>query len=154
VKELAGWERHNIYLSRQVWGLLKQQAFMERTSASVIVDFILDNFLHEPPLQLDLAGNRSHNRDEDRLGRTIYFKPASWIAFQEIARRGKFSIASFIEALIVHYLGLDAPTAETNEAPKKPNSDFRYVQVGRTTFYLGESPVILDPKTGKPTQEE
>jgi hypothetical protein len=149
VKAPSTMVRHNIYISHQTWGALKLRAFQERSTATLLIDYVVKRFLKEPPARLQLAGNRAHNSDEDRLGRTVYFEPQVWDAVQAIAQSGKFSVASLIEALVSDYLGLTPP--QEFHTPIQGET-IRYVRVGGTTFDLGENPTIFDANTGKPGQ--
>jgi hypothetical protein len=153
--------KHRIYLSHNVWGELKLYAFHERTSASDIVNYLVEQYLKErstklpesnmPDASSQLSIHRSHDRDEDRQGRSVYFRPNLWDRLQELAKTENFSVASLIENLLAIYLGL-APQVEEKSAPKELDPN-RYVRVGGNIYDLGDNPYIIDSNTGQPVEK-
>jgi hypothetical protein len=149
--------KHRVYLSHNVWGELKLHAFHERTSASDVVNYVVEQYLKErtknlPAASLQLSIHRSHNRDEDRQGRSVYFRPELWDQLQDLAKIENFSVASLIENLLAIYLGL-APQVEPKNSSEYLDPD-RYIKVGGKMFDLGENPYIIDSNTGQPAKKE
>ncbi|MHC1733381.1 MAG: hypothetical protein AB9888_15290 [Bacteroidales bacterium] len=130
--------RHNIYLSHQVWGALKIRSFDERSDASTIINYVLERFLKTPPINLQVFHYRPRE-EEGRQGRTVYIQTQVWVAIEEKAKQGKFSISSLIETLLSIYLGL----VESDEEEPTPTAN-RYLKVGDTIFDLGENPIRID----------
>jgi hypothetical protein len=145
--------KHCVYISRYVWGEAKLRSFQEMKSTSELIDYVLEQFLENLPNKMDVPRYRSHNRDEYRLGRSIYFRPNAWDAVQEIAKREKFSVAALIEDLLIHYLGLE-PVMENGDNETTQIDSHHFIQSGGLTYDLGENPVKIDWKTGKPVQPE
>lgn len=146
--------RHNVYISRQVWGELKLRAFQESSSASEIINYVLDQALPEKRLAETAARYaatesrrfRSHAEDDDRLGRTVYFRQETWDALQRAAEAVKTSVAALVEPLLARYLGL---TPSADELPAENNLP-RYLKVGELTLDLGEDRRSIDYRTGQP----
>jgi len=153
--------KHRVYLSHNVWGELKLRAFHERTSASDVVNYVIDQYLKEraayvpsanlPHPGLQLSVHRSHNRDEDRQGRSVYFRPDLWARLEELAKAESFSISSLIENLLAIYLGL-TPQVEMKSGPEELDPN-RYVRVGGKIYDLGDNPYIIDSNTGQPVEK-
>jgi hypothetical protein len=149
--------KHRVYLSHHVWGELKLRAFHERTSASDLVNYVSDQYLKERAAEqhtryLQLTIHRSHDRDEDRQGRSVYFRPGLWAQLEALANEENFSISSLIENLLCIYLGMSAQVEAKNRPEElDPN---RYVQVGGKIYDLGDNPYIIDASTGQPADKE
>jgi hypothetical protein len=142
-------ERHNVNLSRQIWGELKLRSFQEGMSASEMVAYIVERYLREGYLAHTLPRYQPRNTDEDRLGRTVFFTSAAWHAAQEFAQRSNISISALIDFLLRRYLGL-LPEEEARPLEPEPKNT---VRIGEERVYLGENPVRIDLKTGKPKEE-
>ncbi len=143
-------ERHNIYLSRQVWGELKLHAFLEGRTASEVVNDMVRDFLSQQLKSMQTPGHRSHNPDDRRLGRTVHFESELWQELQELAQTEKFSIAALIEELLIDILGL----AEDNDIGELPAGlgQNRHV-VGNDIYMIDADPKIIDVNTRQPVQE-
>jgi hypothetical protein len=143
--------RHNIYLSRQIWGELKLRSFQEGSNASEIINYVLEQAFKQRRMAERLAPPtaryRSHARDDDRLGRTVYFQPETWDELQQRAREEQFSAAGLVERLLERYLGL-APTPGEEDTPP------RYLTVGDLTIDLGEDRRSIDYRTGQAVEEK
>ncbi len=146
VTSKSSLEKHNINISHQVWGELKVNAFHERSTASNIVNFLVEDFLRDPSRTDKVSGHRSHDSDKDRLGRSIYFRPDLWQRLQDLSEKEKFSVASAIENMLIDYLGL-ADQGVTERPVNNPDPN-RYVKIGNDVFDLGENPRIIDANTG------
>lgn len=144
----AGRDRHNVNLSRQVWGELKLRSFQEGMSASELVAYIVEKFLNEKYLAFQLPRYQPRNTDEDRLGRTVFFPEGVWQQAQARAERAGISMSGLIDFLLKRYLGLlpDQPD------PGPPTTG-KTVRIGEERVYLGENPVRIDLKTGRPKEE-
>jgi hypothetical protein len=141
-------EKHNINLSRQVWGELKLRSFQEGASASEIIVYVLEQFFQAPPAQIRIARYQPRT-GEALLGRSVYFPGALWQTAQSLAREHNFSVAGLIEQLLKNYLGLE-PGDEPIETSLQASNSQRYVQLGSLTIDLGdENPLTIDYKTGK-----
>jgi len=149
--------KHRVYLSHNVWGELKLRAFHERTSASDLVNYVVEQYLKEretsvPYTTMRLAIHRAHDRDEDRQGRSVYFRQDLWDRLEELAKAENFSISSLIENLLAIYLGL-APQVEAKSGPEELDPD-RFVRVGGKIYDLGDNPYIIDSNTGQPVEKD
>lgn len=155
-------ERHNVNLSRQVWGELKLRSFQEGISASELVAYVVERFAAEESWLAGLTRYQPRNPDEDRLGRTVFFPPVTWARAQALAAQHRVSVAGLIEFWLRRYLGMEAPEAKS-EPDTPEGSSFVYptypvdpknvYRVGEERVYLGENPIRIDLKTGKPRQE-
>jgi hypothetical protein len=146
--ENAERERHNVNLSRQVWGELKLRAFQEGMSASELVAYVVERFTNESYIVLRLPRYQPRSADEDRLGRTVFFPAGVWEKAQVRAAQCGTSISGLIEHLLKQYLGL---LPDSQEEPDQPSAG-RTVQIGEERVYLGENPLRIDLKTGKPKE--
>ena len=144
-------ERHNINLSRQVWGELKLRSFQEGLSASELVAYLVEQFVTEKyNSTLRLPRYQPRNSEDDRLGRTVFFPPKIWRLAKKRAAQSNTSIAGLIDYLIRRYLGL-LPEATGLEYEPSPRGEV--VRVGEEQVYLGENPLHIDLKTGKSTRD-
>ncbi len=156
-ENVSGLIKHRIYLSHNIWGELKLHAFHERTSASDIVNYVVEQYLEERDTDrntryLQLAIHRSHDRDEDRQGRSVYFRPGLWTRLEALAKTENFSVSSLIENLLAIYLGLAHEVeAKSSQEGQDPN---RYVRVGGHIYDLGDNPYIIDANTGQPVEKD
>lgn len=141
-----GIERHNVNLSRRVWGELKLRSFQEGMSASELVAYVVERFT-QGYHALRLPRYQPRGDDEDRLGRTVFFPAEVWQQAQKRASQSGTSISGLIEYLLKQYLGMLPDTEE--EAPSKGQT----VRIGEERVYLGENPIKIDLKTGKPSEE-
>lgn len=144
-------ERHNIYLSRLVWGELKLFAFLKERTASEVVNDVVKVFLKQQQQGIQTPGHRSHDPDERRSGRTVYFEPELWQDLQELARSEEFSISALIEELLIDKLDL-AEDEGMDEDPESMDSS-RFVRVGDDTYVLDANPKIIDINAGQPAQK-
>ena len=137
-------------------GELKLRSFQERSSSSEIINYVLREFLEKHPARVRLSRYQPHNRDEDRLGRTVYFQKEIWEAVKLLSKEKGFSISGLIEYLLNVYLGLIPAENETGESleEKIKSNPERYVRMGKDVIDLGENPVQIDWKTGKPLRPE
>ena len=145
-------EKHNLYLSRQVWGELKARAFQENASASEIITYLLSDFLKARPADLNLPRYQPRMVEdgvEQRKGRSVYVPARLWQAVQDMADRQHFSVTGLVESLLKNYLGLLAPDLPTDEG--SPTG--RYIQIGDKLIDLGENPQRIDLKSGKPLDQ-
>ncbi len=140
-------ERHNINLSRRVWGELKLRSVQESASASELIAYVVEKYNPEDPSLAGMSRYQPRGSNEDRLGRTVFFPPATWKKAQALAAQNGISVAGLIDYLLKKYLGI---ADEIEYAiPERPE----FVRVGEERVYLGENPVKIDLKTGKPLQE-
>lgn len=149
MSEQVNQERHNVNLSRQVWGELKLRSFQEGLSASELVAYILDRFLQEGYSALRLPRYQPRNTDEDRIGRTVFLPAGLWAKVQSRAEGSGTSVSGLIEYLLKQYLGLLPETEETEPDEVRGKT----IQIGEERVYLGENPVKIDLITGKPKEE-
>ena len=161
-------ERHNVNLSHQVWGELKLRSFQERMSASELVAYIVEQATRAEPAALNISRYQPRNPDEDRLGRTVFFPPDVWQRAQTLAAKSHTSIAGLLDYLLRQYLGLlpgESTESETQAEPAlqaEPEKSITYptpprgktLRVGEEQVYLGENPIRIDLKTGKPIPPE
>jgi hypothetical protein len=145
----AGQERHNVNISRQVWGELKLRSFQEGMSASEMVAYVLERFLSESYSALRLPRYQPRSTDEDRTGRTVFLPAGLWSQAQERAARSGTSLSALIEHLLKQYLGLLPESESADDAPSAEHT----VKIGEERIYLGKNPVRIDLKTGKPKEE-
>ena len=155
-------ERHNVNLSRQVWGELKLRSFQEGISASELVAYVVERFSAESGELASLSRYQPRNPDEDRLGRTVFFPAPIWAKAQALAAQNQISVAGLIEFWLRRYLGL-ATEEESPENVETGDSTFVYptadvnpknvYRVGEERVYLGENPIRIDLKTGKPLKD-
>jgi len=189
-------QRHNINLSRHVWGELKLRSVQEGISASELVAYVVDRYagegghkgvrehgegLYQPggsgessrrgassrrdsSSRRDASSRKYQPRgDDDRLGRTVFFPPETWARAQAAAERRGESVAGLIEGWLRHYLGL-IPLEEAAEAggeEEKPSTQPEQgstkadsvIQLGDECIYLGDNPIRIDWKTGKPKED-
>ena len=148
MSEQTNPERHNVNISRQVWGELKLRSFQEGMSASDLVAYVLEQFAREQYNALKLPRYQPRSPDEDRIGRTVFLPAGLWPRVQEKASQSGTSISHLIEYLLKRYLGL-LPESETADEPEEP----KVVRIGEERVYLGENPIKIDLKTGKPKEE-
>ncbi len=147
-------ERHNVNLSRQVWGELKLRSFQENLSASELVTYILEKFVQEKYIALSLPRYQPRGEDEDRLGRTVFVPAEIWQQAQERANHLHTSISGLIEFLLRKYLGLLPGSESEDEEESIPEPPAGHtVRIGEERVYLGENPVKIDLKTGKPIKD-
>jgi hypothetical protein len=142
-------ERHNVNLSRQVWGELKLRSFQEGMNASEMIAYVVESSLSGKYFAHHLPRYQPRSTDEDRLGRTVFFPAETWRMAQEYARKSGISIAALIDFLLRRYLGL-LTEAEYTPEEDTPKQTF---QIGEERVYLGENPVHIDLKTGKPKDD-
>jgi hypothetical protein len=142
-------ERHNVNLSRQIWGELKLRSFQEGMSASEMVAYVVERYLNESYLAFHLPRYQPRNTDEDRLGRTVFFTTAAWRGAQNFAQKNSISISALIDFLLRRYLGL---LADEEAAPPETEAQ-NTVRIGEERVYLGENPLRIDLKTGKTKTE-
>jgi hypothetical protein len=142
-------KRHNVNLSRQVWGELKLRAFQEGMSASELVAYLVERFTKEGYKAIVLPRYQPRSSDDDRLGRTVFVPADVWQSAQERAASFGTSISGLIEYLARQYLGR-LPEAE--DEPQRTASNT--VRIGEERVYLGENPVKFDLNTGKPIEDE
>lgn len=155
-------ERHNVNLSHQVWGELKLRSFQERMSASELVAYIVEQATRAEPVTLNIPRYQPRNPDEDRLGRTVFFPPDVWQRAQTLAARNHTSIAGLLDYLLRQYLGLLPGEAAEPESQAEAEKSISYptpprgqmLRVGEEQVYLGENPIRIDLKTGKPIPPE
>lgn len=147
--EQAGPERHNVNLSRQVWGELKLRSFQESMSASELVAYVIERYLTVGYSTLRLPRYQPRNTDEDRIGRTVFLPSGLWAKAQSRAAQSGTSLSALIEHLLKQYLGLLPELDEASANPPEKHT----VQIGEERVYLGENPVRIDLKTGKPKEE-
>lgn len=153
----SGLIKHRVYLSHNVWGELKLHAFHERTSASDVVNYVVEQYLNDRSMDqntkyLQLTIHRSHDRDEDRQGRSVYFRPELWTRLEALAKAENFSVSSLVENLLAIYLGL-TPQVEEKNIPEGVDPN-RYVHVGEHIYDLGDNPYIIDANTGQPANKD
>lgn len=148
--EPAAQERHNINLSRQVWGELKLRSFQEGMSASELVAYILDRFLNQGYSTLRLPRYQPRNTDEDRVGRTVFLPVGLWEKAQARAAATGTSLSGLVEHLLKAYLGLLPESGRASAEPPPKHT----VQIGEERVYLGENPLRIDFKTGRPKADE
>jgi hypothetical protein len=137
-------ERHNINLSRQVWGELKLRSFQEGISASELVTYVVEVLGVEEYRAGPTPKYQPRNPDEDRLGRTVFFRPDAWKKATTLAKGRRTSVSALIEHLLRRYLGL--LSEEEQEAEARAAQEKQYLRIGEERVYLGENPIRIDLK--------
>ena len=137
--------RHNINLSRQVWGELKLRAVQEGASASELIAFVIEKSLAGQETSTPLPRYQPRGDSSDRSGRTVFLPTLVWKAAREQAAQQGTSVSAWIDYQLRVYLGLLAE----NENATPPG---KIVQVGSERVYLGENPIGIDLKSGKPKE--
>ncbi len=141
-------ERHNVNLSRQVWGELKLRAVQEGMSASELIAYVAEKRVKGESSR-SFSRYQERDPDDDRLGRTVFFPEGAWKQVQEAAARYETSASALIDYWLRLYLGLipeDYPI--TPETMRAENT----VRVGEERVYLGDHPVKIDLQPGKKAQ--
>ena len=141
-------ERHNVNLSRQVWGELKLRSFQEGVSASELLSYVVERFTSEGYHAFSLPRYQPRADDADRLGRTVFLPAEVWQRVQSRAAQYKTSTSGLIDYALRRYLGL-LPEDSTDVEPPPRNT----VKIGEERVYLGENPLRIDLKTGQPKQD-
>ncbi len=144
-------ERHNINLSRQVWGELKLRSFQENISASELVAYVLETAVRQGPGATRITRYQPRNSDEDRLGRTVFLPAGLWDQAKAMASQQGASAAGLIDYLLKKYLGILPPEQGFRYEEPRPG---QVVRVGEERVYLGENPIVIDWKTGKPVEKK
>jgi hypothetical protein len=145
--EKPSTERHNINLSRHVWGELKLRAFQENLSASELIEYIIEKLAGEVASLYRVSKYQQRNPEEDRLGRTVFLSPQAWQKALALAKEMQISVSALIEYLLRRYLGLNPAGDPWQET--RPERKGTILRIGEDRVYLGENPVIIDLKTGK-----
>jgi hypothetical protein len=142
-------ERHNVNLSRQVWGELKLRAFQERISASELIAYLVKKNAKVDLSTSTFSRYQARDPDDDRMGRTVFFPSEVWEQVKNLAARNSTSVSVLIDYLLKVYLGLlEKQEKESSEPPSG-----KAVLVGNERVYLGDNPIEIDLKTGNTTKQ-
>ena len=152
--------RHDLYLSKTVWGELKLRAFQENQTVGAMIAFLLEWAVGDPHNIPDLSRyqERSEHNEQDRSHRTVRgISDELWERVEAAARQGErpFSISGLVEYLLRDYLGIKAEEDEYAPDPGvhilKDAAQPGALNTGTITFHLGKNPqeIHLGPQPGE-----
>jgi hypothetical protein len=113
-----GTSQHFLYLSLSVWGEAKRRAVVEASTASKLLNRLLDAYLEQPLVQSPRQRTRSGELLEIFDRRSAHLENTTWTAIKARAEQEGRSVSAIAEQIMRQYLGmppLDVDTAEQRE---------------------------------------
>jgi hypothetical protein len=107
--------QHFLYLSLSVWGETKRRAVGEATTASKLLNRVLDAYLQQPPGDHPAARARAGELLEIFERRSVHLENSTWQAVRLRADIENRSVSAIAEQLLRQYLGLPVLEPETQK---------------------------------------
>ena len=105
--------QHFLYLSLSVWGESKRRAVVEATTASKLLNRVLDAYLQQAPTGHPAQRARAGDLLEIFERRSVHLENSTWQAVKVRADLENRSVSAIAEQLLRQYLGMPALEPET-----------------------------------------
>jgi hypothetical protein len=112
-----GTSQHFLYLSLSVWGEAKRRAVVEASTASKLLNRLLDAYLEQPLFQSPGQRARGGELLEIFERRSVHLETGTWSAIKARAAREGRSVSAIAEQVLRQYLGL--PVLEGDPSVEK-----------------------------------